>query len=212
MSVIYIAPLGGTSAFEGDPTNEIDPSTVYDTVTNVNLLTAAMWFGNVKRITLQIFYDGPSSIYFDGDPETEVFQPAYYNGTYTIYKSNCFAPVPTGTYLENGSAFTNGQMYFRYDPWDLALVSHHPTFPKFGDFDSETGIYVPHPYYPVFKIHYIDGQFKFVADPFDTPTSVTYSDLQIVEVFPFIYEAAGGDTITSTLSLYWTVSDTYFAV
>lgn len=204
MAVIFIAPLGGTSALQGDPTNEIAPIDIYPDIVNVNNLTAAMWLANVKTVDLDVDWGGPATQVIGG---TTIYMNAFYNGTYAILKSDCLPDYET-----SANTFDSNQLFFSYETWDngaggLNLAGH-----EFGEYDSAHGRYRPLYYWPVFKMYYVAGQFKIVPNQFDVATSRTFSDSEIVEVYPYVYEDENGDTITSTLTLTWTVTDTYFAV
>lgn len=196
MSVIYIAPLGGTSALQGDPTNEIAPIDIYPDTVNVSNLTAAMWLANVKSVDLHVEFAVPAGL---EDDEETISRNDYFSGTFSISKSNCLPNHQT-----SAGIFASDFLYFDYKTWDngyngLNLAGH--------DFGGS----LPDYYWPVFKMHYVNGQFKIVPALHDA-ISRTISPSQIVEVLPYEYEDDNAATVTTSITLTWTVTDTYFAV
>lgn len=204
MSVIYIAPLGGTSAFQGDETNYTSPEDAYPDTESVSDLTAAMWLANVESVELDVEWGGPETQVIGG---TTIYMNAFYNGIYAILKSDCLPDYQT-----SANTFASNQLFFHYETWDNGAGGMNLTNNGFGEYDGAHNRTRPNYYWPVFKIHYLDGQFKFVPNQFEAATPRTFSPSQIVEVYPYFYEDGDGDTITSTLTLTWLVDSTYFAV
>jgi len=203
MSVIYIAPLGGTSALQGDPTNQISPDDQYPDLELVSFSTAAMWLANVKSVDLDVDWGGPETQVID---DVTIYMNAFYNGTYGINKSACLPDYQT-----SANTFASNQLFFSYETWDNGAGGMNLAGHGFGEYDSAHGRNRPNYYWPVFKIYYDNGQFKFVPYQFELATR-TFSPSQIVEIYPYVYEDENGDTITSSVTLTWTVTDTYFAV
>lgn len=204
MPLVFIAPLGGYSARQGDPTEEVAPIDIYNVVYDVNNLTAAMWYGNVSEVSLGVEWGGPATQVIGG---TTIYMNAFYNGNYTIAKADCLP-----NYQLSANTFASNQLFFSYETWDngaggLNLAGH-----GFGEYDSAHGRYRPLYYWPVFEMYYLAGQFKIVPMQFDEATSRTFSENEIVEVYPYIYEDEDAETVTSSVTLTWSVTDTYFAV
>ena len=204
MSLVFIAPVGRDSALQGDPTEETAPIDIYSVVYDVNNVIAAMWYGNVSEVSLGVEWGGPATQVIGG---TTIYMNAFYNGNYTIAKADC---LPNHT--TPGNTFYNNQLFFSYETWDngaggLNLAGH-----GFGEYDSAHGRYRPDYYWPVFKMYYVAGQFKIVPTQYDEVISRTFSENEIVEVYPYDYEDENGETITTTLTLTWSVTDTYFSV
>ena len=195
MSVIYIAPLGGNSALQDDPTNEIEPSDDNTFVHNVSDLTFAMWLANVKSVDLEVEFAVQAGKEAD---EATIGYVDLFNGTFGINKSDCLPDFQT-----SAGIFESNFLYFDYKTWDngangLNLAGH--------DFGGSRPFY----FWPVEKMHYFEGQYiivaKFVAQ------SRTLSESQIVEVFYFDYEDDDAGTVETTITQTWTVTDTFFAV
>jgi len=204
MSTIYIAPLEGTSALQGDPTNQISPDDQYPDLEIVSFLTAAMWLANVASVEFEVEWGGPATQVIGG---TTIYMNAFYNGIYAILKSDCLPDYQT-----SANTFASNQLFFSYETWDNGAGGMNLTNNGFGEYDSAHGRNRPNYYWPVFKIYYDNGQFKFVPNQFDEATSRTFSPSQIVEIYPYVYEDENGDTITSSVTLTWRVDSTYFAV
>lgn len=195
MAVIYIAPLGGNSALQDDPTNWIEPIDIYNVVYSVSDLTFAMWLANVKSVLLEVEFAVPAG---KEDDEETILLNDYFSGTFGINKSDCLPNFQT-----SAGVFANNFLYFDYKTWDngangLDLAGH--------DFGGSR----PEYYWPVFKMHYVAGQYLIVPK-FDA-LSRTLSESQIVEVFYFDYEDDDAATVTTSITQTWTVTDTYFAV
>ena len=145
---------------------------------------------DVDNVTAAMWYGNVSEVSLGVEI---VGLDSFTNGNYTIAKADC---LPNHTIP--GNTFYNNQLFFSYETWD----------------NGDEGV-IQFPgvtaYWPVYKMYYVAGQFKIVSR-FDDATSRTFSENEIVEVYPYVYEDENGETITTIVTLTWSVTDTYFSV